>query len=178
VISNVEGRVPRTKKAAGTTVDRRNGRRADLKPVAGGRFDPPPGLSDAVVAMWDAYWDDTVSQVQTKVDKALLERWATEYDRYLRTVAEADQRPLVEGSTGQLVENPLYKIGYRALDAAERLERQLGIGPLHRSALGIAVITEQKSLQQMNAAYGGADGDDGSASPALGAVRDPRVIDA
>lgn len=167
--------MPRTKKAAGTTVDRRNGRRADLTPVAGGRIDPPPGLSPPVLAMWDAYWSDTVSQVQTPVDRALLARWATEYDRYLRTVATADEQPLVEGSQGQSVENPLYRIAYRALDAAERCERQMGIGPLHRSALGIAVMAERRSLAQMNAQYGG--GDDVDSSAALAAV-DPRVIDA
>jgi P27 family predicted phage terminase small subunit len=164
--------MPRTKKAAGTTADPRNGRRADLVPVQGGRIDPPYGLSPPTLAMWEAYWSDVVSQVHTPVDRALLVRWATEYDRYLRTVATADEQPLVEGSQGQSVENPLYRIAYRALDAAERCERQMGIGPLHRSALGIAVMTERKSLADMNARYGG--GDDHSRPAAV----DPRVIDA
>ena len=165
--------MPSTKKAAGTAVDSRNGRRADLVPVAGGRFDPPPGLSGQATQIWDAYWDDAVASVQTGVDRGLLGRWITEYDRYLRTVAEADQEPLVAGSKEQMVENPLYRIAYRALDAAERCERQIGIGPLHRSSLGIAVITERKSLADMNARYGGRDDDD---RPAL-AVVDPRVVD-
>lgn len=168
--------MPRTRKPAGTAVDKRNGHRAELLLVAGERFDPPEGLTDVALAMWDAYWDDQVSAVITGVDRALLTRWVTEYDRYLRTISEADRRPLVEGSMGQLVENPLYKIGYRALEAAERLERQLGIGPLHRSNLGIAVISERKSLADMNARYGGAGDDD--QRPALKPVKDPRVIDA
>lgn len=164
--------MPRTKKAAGTAADPRNGRRADLTPVAGGRFDPPEGLSVEATALWEAYWDDTVSSVQTPVDRGVLTRWITEYDRYLRTVAEADKQPLVFGSTGQQVENPLYKIAYRALDAAERCERQMGVGPLYRSNLGIAVITEQKSLQQMNSRYGGGD-----VRPDRPARADPRVIE-
>lgn len=167
--------MPRTKRPAGTTVDRRNGRRADLTPVAGGRLDPPPGLSQPALELWGAYWDDSVSGVQTPVDRGVLTRWITEYDRYLRTIAEADKCPLVRGSTGQQVENPLYKIAYRALDAAERCERQMGVGPLHRSALGIAVITEQRSLADMNARYGGGDVDIDASSPAR---PDPRVIDA
>jgi P27 family predicted phage terminase small subunit len=167
--------MPRQKKPAGTTVDPRNGRRADLTPVAGGRLEPPPGLSPPAQALWDAYWDDTVSGVQTPVDRGVLTRWITEYDRYLRTSAEADKQPLVTGSTGQKVENPLYKIAYRALEASERCEKQLGIGPLHRSSLGIAVISEQRSLQQMNAAYGGGDADNSAAAPQR---PDPRVIDA
>jgi P27 family predicted phage terminase small subunit len=160
------------------TVDKRNGRRADLQVVAGGRFDPPASLSGQALALWDLYWQDTVATVATVVDQGLLVRWITEYDRYLRTVGEADQRPIVEGSTGQAVENPLYKIAYRALDAAERCERQLGIGPLHRSNLGIAVITERKSLAEMNARYGGADADDGDDSADAQPRADPRIIEA
>lgn len=165
--------MPRTKKPAGTTVDRRNGRRSDLSIVTGGRLDPPDGLSEPALALWEAYWSDAVASVQTAVDRGVLTRWITEYDRYLRTVGEADQQPLVLGSKEQLVENPLYKIAYRALDAAERCERQMGVGPLYRSNLGIAVIAEQKSLADMNARYGGADGDEGPAEAA-----DPRVIEA
>ena len=164
--------MPRTKKPAGSAADPRNGRRAELAVVAGGRVDPPEGLSEPALAMWDAYWSDAVSGVQTPADQGVLVRWVTEYDRYLRTVAEADLEPLVRGSTGQQVENPLYKIAYRALDAAERCERQMGIGPLHRSNLGIAVIAERKSLQEMNAKYGGERRDERDDRP------DPRIIEA
>jgi P27 family predicted phage terminase small subunit len=145
--------------------------------VAGGRFDPPDGLTEQALTLWGLYWEDTVATVATVVDHGLLTRWITEYDRYLRTVAEADKLPIVEGSTGQPVENPLYRIAYRALEAAERCERQMGIGPLHRSNLGIAVITERKSLADMNARYGGADVD--SDRPQVEAPEaDPRVIEA
>lgn len=167
--------MPRTKKPAGTTVDRRNGRRAELVEVDGGRIDAPEGLSDDALALWDAYWDDAVSGVQTPVDRGVLLRWITEYDRYWRLIAEADLSPLVRGSQGQQVANPLYKIADRALAAAERCEKQLGIGGLNRSNLGIAVISERKSLADMNARYGGGhgDGDRGQAEPR----KDPRVIE-
>src|SRR6266540_3708784 len=164
--------MPRTKKPAGATVDRRNGRRADLTAVAGQRFEPPAGLSDEAMAAWDANWSDTVASVGTPVDRALLLRWVTELDRYLRTVAEADLDPLSTGSTGQVVENPLYKVAYRALDAVERCERQMGVGGLHRSNLGIAVLAERRSLADMDARYG--DRDDGSAELPQ---PDPRIID-
>lgn len=165
--------MPRTKKAAGTAADPRNGRRADLTPVSGGRFEAPEGLSEQAAALWEAYWADTVSTVQTPVDRGVLTRWITEYDRYLRMTAEADLEPLVRGSTGQQVENPLYKIAYRALDAAERCEKQMGVGPLHRSNLGIAVITEQKSLRDMNSRYGGGDANRDRPERA-----DPRIVEA
>lgn len=167
--------MPRTKKPAGTTVDRRNGRRADLVAVAGERFDPPEDLCDEANAAWDAYWDDTVAIVMTPADKAVLTRWIREMDRYLRLTAEADECPSVRGSQGQPVENPLYGTAYKALAAVQQCEKQMGMGALNRSALGIAVITERKSLQEMNAKYGGG-GDVG-----LHAVEtsrpDPRVIE-
>ncbi len=169
--------MPRTKKPAGQAVDPRNGRRADLELAAlpGGRIDPPAGLCAESLAMWDAYWDDVVSSVHTPVDRGVLKRWITEYDRYLRTSAEADTEPIVTGSTGQQVENPLYKIAYRALEAAERCERQMGVGGLNRSNLGIAVIQERRSLADMNSRYGGAHADGDRAEAPQRA--DPRVIE-
>jgi hypothetical protein len=167
--------MPRTKKPAGSTVDRRNGRRVDLTAVAGQRFGAPPDICDEAVAAWDSYWADAVASVGTPVDRALLVRWVTELDRYLRTVAEADRNPVVAGSTGQDVENPLYRIAYRALDVVERCERQIGAGGLNRSNLGIAVLTERRSLADMNARYGGGDV---RSDQAAVAAPDPRVIEA
>jgi len=166
--------VPRTKKAAGTAVDSRNGRRADLAVVAGTRFDPPENISDETLAFWDTYWDDRVAQVQTPVDKVILTRWITELDRYFKLLRIADAEPIVEGSQGQPVENPAYATAHRSLAAVQYCEKQLGIGPLHRSALGIAVIAEKKSLDDMNRAYGG--GTDAGPRP-VEAVDPRRVIE-
>jgi hypothetical protein len=114
--------------------------------------------------------------VQTPVDRAVLLRWVREMDRYLRLSAEADACPSVRGSQGQPVENPLYGTAYKALAAVQACEKQMGMGALNRSALGIAVITERRSLADMNSRYGGGDGSD---RPAQVVSRpDPRVIDA
>lgn len=164
--------MPRTKKPAGTTADPRNGRRAELVPLAGARFDPPEDLCDEAVEAWNSYWADTVAMVMTPVDRAVLLRWIREMDRYLRLSAEADRQPSVRGSQGQPVENPLYATAYKALAAVQACEKQMGMGALNRSALGIAVITERKSLQEMNAKYGGG----GDSRPAiLAEVIDPRL---
>lgn len=170
--------MPRTAKPAGTAVDKRNGRRAELSVVQGQRFEPPDGLSDDVLAIWDTYWDDRVSSVQTAVDKIILIRWITELDRYFKLLRLADAEPIVTGSQGQPVENPAYGTAHRALTAVHHCEKQLGIGPLHRSALGIAVITETKSLADLNAGYGGeAGGGPKSVEAKSPRRRDPRVID-
>ncbi len=170
--------MPRPKKAPGTAVDPRNGQKPTmLMVVAGARFDPPEGLSAEALEAWDAYWDDAVASVQTPVDKAVLNRWIREMDRYLRLTAEADLKPSVRGSQGQPVENPLYGTAYKALAAVQQCEKQMGMGALNRSALGIAVISEQKSLADMNARYGGGVDADSYRPPPVAAV-DPRVIDA
>jgi P27 family predicted phage terminase small subunit len=155
-------------------VDPRNGRRADLAVVVGQRFDPPENLCEEALEAWDSYWNDRVAQVQTPVDRAVLLRWVTEMDRYHRLMAAADTEPVVRGSQGQPVENPMYGTAYKALNAVQACEKQMGVGALNRSALGIAVIAETKSLQELNTRYGGAD-----AGPRAVPDRpDPRVIDA
>ena len=125
---------------------------------------------------WNAYWDDGVAQVQTPVDRAVLLRWVTEMDRYLRLVAAADEEPVVLGSQRQPVENPMYGTAYKALAAVQACEKQMGMGALNRSALGIAVITERKSLADMNARYGG--GDVNTRPAILAEVIDPRSVEA
>lgn len=168
--------MPRTKKPAGTAVDARNGRRADIVAVPGARFDPPPNLCPEAVAAWDAYWDDQVSGVHTPVDRAVLLRWVTEMHRYLVLSRAADSEPIVQGSQGQPVENPMYATAYRALAAVQACEKQMGMGALNRSALGIAVINETKSLADLNSAYGGGAGDGQRAQLRPVEEPDPRVI--
>lgn len=122
--------------------------------------DLPDKLCEEARAQWAAYWDDSAAMVQTAADRGVVLRWVDAVDRYVRTLGEADKNPLVKGSTGQFVENPLYKIADRALATVERAEKQLGIGALNRAGLGIAVIAGQRSLADMNSRYGGGDGSD------------------
>lgn len=162
--------MPRTRKPAGQAVDPRNGRRAELVKVVGERFDPPAGLCEQATAQWDAYWDDPIASVHTPADRQLLLRWVKNVDRYWRLITQADLSPVTSNSQGQ-VANPLYGIALKVESSIKADEAQLGIGPKNRAALGIAVIQEQRSLQQMNAEYGG--GDEQPPEPSA----DPRVIE-
>lgn len=167
--------MPRTAKPAGQAVDRRNGRRADLGVVPGRKIeklDPPEKLCEEAVAQWEAYWESPAASIQTAADRGVVLRWIDAVDRYLRVLGDADRRPLVKGSTGQMVENPLYKIAAAALATVERCEKQMGIGALNRAGLGIAVMAEARSLQDMNSRYGG--GVDGGDHPTE-AEEDPRL---
>ena len=173
--------MPRQKKAPGRAVDRRNGRRADLTsmPARTERPEPPAELCEEARAQWEAYWADPASMVQAPADRGVALRWVSAVDRYWRLIGEADAEPQVRGSTGQLVPNALYRIAEMALGTVERAEKQLGIGALNRSALGMAVIAERRSLQDMNAKYGpggaGGDDDDTGPPPAGEGFDDPRL---
>jgi hypothetical protein len=152
--------MPRAKKIAGTAVDKRNGQRADLGIVPGlkvARFDPPADLCPEAVAAWEAFWSDRQALLLTPSAKVVLLRWVDALDRYFRTLGEADADPMSTGSMGQEILNPLYKLAEQARATVETCERQLGIGGLNAASLGIAAITEARSLREMNARYGGAD---------------------
>lgn len=166
--------MPRTKRAAGAVADRRNGRRAELTAVAGSRLDlpePPPGVTwcPAAVQAWERYWTDPVTAALTPADEVLVLRWLDALNRYLLLSRQADLSPLVAGSQDQDVLNPLYRAAEMALRTTEACERQLGIGPAHRASLGIAILTERRTLGAMNAAYARPEaGDDDDDPRALG----------
>jgi hypothetical protein len=157
--------VPRPKKPPGTAVDRRNGQRSELAVVAGQvtRFDPPEGLTAAAVQAWEDFWVDRPALLLTPSAKVVLLRWVDALDRYLRCSAEADREPLVAGSNDQPRPNPLYRVAEQARATVDACERQLGVGGLNASSLGLAAISERRSLADMNARYGGAGDGRGAA---------------
>lgn len=163
--------MPRAKKMAGTAIDKRNGQQV-LGLVSGlkvERFPPPRNLSEPAKSAWNAFWDDRPAQLVTPAAKVVLLRWVDALDRYLRTIAEADQQPIVTGSTGQDVVNPLYKVAEMAMVTVRDCEKQLGIGGLNAASLGLAAISEQRSLASMNARYEPSDSADDDDEP------DPRL---
>jgi hypothetical protein len=167
--------MPRPKKTVGTAVDKRNGQRV-LGVIQGlkvERFEPPAELCKAATVAWDAFWGDRQAALLTPSAKVVLLRWVDALDRYFRTLAEADQEPVASGSHGGTVLNPLYKVAEQARATVEACERQLGIGGLNAASLGIAAITEARSLRDMNARYGDSDGANGDAQPEP--IKDPRV---
>lgn len=163
--------MPRTRKPPGTAVDKRNGAR--LVSVSAGtveKLPAPRGLSAPAKRAWAAFFEDRQAALLTASGRVVLLRWVDALDRYLRTLAEADKRPLVTGSTGQQVINPLYKIADSARAVLEACERQLGIGGLYAANLGLAAVSEAKSLADMNARYSEPEGGEDDADT------DPRVV--
>lgn len=162
--------MPRAKKPPGQAVDKRNGQKLTAVPSGSVEpLEPPEGLSAPSLAAWESFWEDRQAAFLTPSSTVVLLRWIDALDRYTRTTAEADKEPLVKGSTGQLVVNPLYKIAESARSTVEACEKQLGIGGLNAASLGIAAVQEARSLADMNAKYSKPEG------VASLATEDPRL---
>jgi P27 family predicted phage terminase small subunit len=111
----------------------------------------PSGLCKAARDAWAAYWNDVVAGILRDADDALVERWIKNVDRYQRLISAADAEPIVTGSTGQQRPNPLYDLAFKIEASIKDDEKQLGIGPLNRLKLGVALTESAKSLAELNA---------------------------
>ena len=169
--------MPRSKKPPGTAVDKRNGRRLELS-AAPGVLATPDIDRDAflpeTLTQWDAYWTDPVAASQTPADLMMVMTWLENYDDYRRKKAEADKKPLVKGSMGQMVANPLYAVADRSLAVALACARQLGIGAKNRADLGLAIVAEAQTLASVNERY--RDRATRPVSPQGGDDDDPRIV--
>jgi hypothetical protein len=163
--------MPRTKKPAGTAVDRRNGRQAVLDgsgPLAKfslpRRADGRP-LDVRTRRMVAALRADPVSQALSAVDREIVIRWALSVDDWIKALARAHAEPLSTGSMGQEVPSPWWGIAKQALDVAVAMEQQMGIGALNRARLGLTIGKAQMTLEELNAMH--EEGDDDEYDPRL-----------
>lgn len=148
--------MPRTKKPAGRAVDRRNGRRAEVATRPAGVVVPAidrDSFLPATLDVWDAYWSDAVATSQSSADLMMAIAWIEAYDDYRRKKAKADEDPLVLGSMGQQVANPMYGVAKDAMAIVMQCARQLGIGAKNRADLGMAIVAEAQTLAAVNAKY-------------------------
>jgi P27 family predicted phage terminase small subunit len=90
------------------------------------------------------------SGVMRRPDATLVLRWVKNLDRYHRLLAEADKEPIVDGSHGQPRVNPIYSLALSIEKSIKDDEKQLGIGPLNRLRLGVALSEGAKSLAELN----------------------------
>jgi hypothetical protein len=163
--------MPRTKKPAGTAVDPRNGRRVtalDLAPKIS--LDLPRARDDyhpLALEAWDGYWAEDVAATVRHADRMIAWTWIDAYDDAIRKRAQADEQPLVTGSMGQQVANPLYQVAHQSMMLAMACAKQLGIGGRNRADLGIALFSA--------AAAGAADPIDPEGDEDDGDDDDPRL---
>ena len=147
--------MPRTAKPAGTAVDPRNGRKTGVSASSLAKFALPKRTSGEPWRLetrkaWSALWDDPVASALTPVDRPVLLRWADAVDRAARHLELGDEDPVVPGHAGQPVESPHYGIADKAIRVAQACEQQIGVGALNRARLGIAVLQQKASLDDLN----------------------------
>lgn len=110
----------------------------------------PSGLCQPASDAWRGFWSDVVSGAVQPADTEVTLRWVANIDRYHRLLGEADRESMVIGSTGQPKPNPLYDLAYKIEASIRADEQQLGVGPLARLRLGVALSESVKSLTELN----------------------------
>lgn len=123
----------------------------ELLPAAEERAPAPPaGLSNELADAWSAYWRSDVARVASEVDLPLIRRLWGMYGQYEQAIEVVEKAIVVKGSTGQIRTNPLADYAFKLAGQILRLEEELGLTPLSRQRLGIAVAERYRSLDELN----------------------------
>lgn len=140
----------------------------ELVTPLGVELEVPPageGWSEATVAEWDAWWaSDVARMIDVASEAPIVFRCFDLLDQAARFEAVGRSEPLVEGSTGQMVINPLLKHAQGLRDEARRDEAVLGRGPKRRLDLGIKFGDAARSLDDVNRRLSAANRNDGDTS--------------
>jgi hypothetical protein len=143
--------MPRTKKAPGEAVDRRNGAQLILLPPVNPVVPKPPaGLLRPTAEAWDSFWHDPVSNLVTPASRSLVDRWVIVLDELNRARSGFRRKRFMQGSQGQPVLNPLGAEAHRLSAELTSIEDRLGMSPRSQMALGIAFGQAKKSLDELN----------------------------
>lgn len=133
---------------------------ADSSPSQPQRPDPPSEVvSDEALEAWDAIWHEPQAAGFTAADGVILRRYIVAFEHWLTAMASIAVDPLVTGSMGQQVANPLMSWATSREAVMDRCERQLGIGLRNRTDLGVSVVSAKLTAAQLNAMTAGAAGD-------------------
>ena len=131
-------------------------RNRELQIISGStelKSDPPKptrGWLKQTRDRWHAYWDSDVAGVAQEVDVPAVERLFGMYDQYARVQKVVKKSLVVRGSTGQIRTNPLAEHALKLETQILRLENELGLTPMARQRLGIAVGEAATSLASIN----------------------------
>lgn len=124
------------------------------------------------MAEWHSWWGSEVARlIEPESETPIVRRLFDLLDQAARFEAAGRLEPMVEGSTGQMVINPLLKHAQGLRDEARRDEAVLGRGPKRRLDLGIKFGDAARSLDDVNRRLGGGNRNDVAADP----PDDPRL---
>ena len=126
---------------------------------------PPPRLLQETRRLWDEFWGSSVAAAVDVSDVPAIRRLFMLRDQWERMRRAVDKTPLVSGSQGQPVENPLAKRMDRIATQIVQLEDRFGLSPVARAKLGVETVAARRGLEELIAGWDD-DPDD-----------DPRVVD-
>lgn len=150
--SNTAKRLPSTaKRVAGST------KAVGLPALAASTVTPPalPALPGklkylkATVEAWTALWAEPQAEHLTGVQKVVALRWVRAFDEWLRALDSVVQAPMVQGSQGQPVANPMMGWVTSREAEMEKCEKQLGIGLRNKADLGLTIGQAKITAQQL-----------------------------
>ena len=121
--------------------------------------DPPANWLAATKTAWRRFWAGPLAPYVIESDLDTLSRLFRMVDMQARFWREGSRQPLVEGSQGQPVTNPLLDEADRLETLIQRLEDKFGKGPLARLKLGVALGDAARSLDELNDALSADEGD-------------------
>lgn len=111
---------------------------------------PPTGLTVAGKVAWDAFWRSDVSAaVDIDADRVDLENWVKAVDQRERFRKIVDKAPLVKGSHGQLMLNPLNRRIRELSEEIGRVSDRFGMNPMARWRLQFTVSEAGKSANDL-----------------------------
>lgn len=110
----------------------------------------PTGLNAAGKKAWNEFWGSDVSAaVDLSADRSDLEHWARCIDERARIWPIIRKAPLVKGSHGQLMLNPLTRRARDLSGEIQRLSDRFGMNPAARFRLQLTVSEAGKSANEL-----------------------------
>jgi P27 family predicted phage terminase small subunit len=119
---------------------------------------------------WEAYWASDLAEVASEVDLPVIRRLFGMYQAYEQAAEVVTKATVVKSHRGEIRVNPLADYAFKLSAQILRLEEELGLTPLARQRLGIALAERYRSLDELNRALShreGDDADDDTADPRL-----------
>jgi P27 family predicted phage terminase small subunit len=111
---------------------------------------PPSGLLAAGKNAWADFWQSDVSAaVDINADRVDLENWARAVDQRERFRKIVDKAPLIKGSHGQLMLNPLHRKIRELTDEIGKASDRFGMNPMARWRLQFTVSEAGKSANDL-----------------------------
>jgi len=111
---------------------------------------PPQGLSPRLRRAWRTFWESPVAQVVTDVDMQVVRRLFRLYHQHERAMEALEAAMFVKGSVTTVRVNPALDVVVKLEGLVLRLENELGVTPMARARLGIAVGEAVMTAAELN----------------------------